>query len=105
MQVLDPEFLSSVALGRQAPAVTSFHAREGHLTVGKGSDSIASPPCAHGGSGSKMEKNLKVGGDDGIDNENRAGEAGGGSHGGAGPSAANSGPAGAGWSETAEQRQ
>ena len=35
MQVLDPEFLSSVALGRQAPAVTSFHAREAedHLTV------------------------------------------------------------------------
>ena len=29
MQVLDPEFLSSVALGRQAPAVTSFHATEG----------------------------------------------------------------------------
>ena len=51
------------------------------------------------------KKKLKVGGDDGIDSENRAGEAGGGSHGGAGPSAANSGPAGAGWSETAEQRQ
>ena len=50
-------------------------------------------------------KNLKAGGDDGIDSENRAGEAEGGSHGGAGPSAANSGPAGAGWSETAEQRQ
>ena len=34
MQVLDPEFLSSVALGRQAPAVTSFHARASdHLTV------------------------------------------------------------------------
>ena len=29
MQVLAPEFLSSVALGRQASAVTSFHAREG----------------------------------------------------------------------------
>ena len=35
MQVLDPEFLSSVALGRQAPAVTSFtrERAEDHLTV------------------------------------------------------------------------
>ena len=38
------------------------------------------------------------------DSENRAGEAGGGSREGAGLSAANSGPAGTGGSETAEQR-
>ena len=36
MQVLDPEFLSSVALGRQAPSRHFLHAREraeDHLTV------------------------------------------------------------------------
>ena len=33
MQVLAPEFLSSVALGRKAP-VTSFHGERGYLFLG-----------------------------------------------------------------------